>query len=65
MVETLTLGVGLFVLLAGPFVTYAILSLDGRSSSSRPRDREDTVPSTATGNYPSRTIPGGNPRDVD
>lgn len=64
MVATLSLGVALFVLLIGPFVTYALLAMDGGGSRSR-QDRESTVPSSATTNYPSRTVPGGNKNKGD
>jgi len=60
---TLTLGAGLFLLLAGPFVTYALLSLYARAGRRRSVDRESTVPTSATTNYPSRTVPGGSERN--
>lgn len=63
METTLTVGAGLFFLLAGPFVTYALLSLYARAGRRERTDRESTVPASATQHYPSRTVPGGRERD--
>lgn len=65
MESAFVLGFAIVVLFAGPVVIYALVSFAGGWLSLRGDDREATVPRSATGNSPSRAIPGGNPRDGD